>query len=211
MKTALPRRVSRASEPGSPGTTPPSRTRRGWLAAGVLAVIAVSAGLYLARPGSSPAASTYGGLPSWLPTPSAPVGRVVQASAAHPWLAIEGDTVRVILPRGHALVTAVGPVVPEEGQFPVPATTPCTFTVTFTGISGTVPLSSAAFTIRDELGHLHHPHVTAQGGGPPPADASGTTVNLTITAVLPTGSGELQWAPRGGTPVVSWDFDVEID
>jgi hypothetical protein len=71
---------------------------------------------------------------------------------------------------------------PEEGQFPVPATTPCTFTITLAG------------------------------GGPPPASAApGKTVTLTISAVLPTGNGQLQWAPQGGRPVVSWDFDVEID
>ena len=211
MKTALPRRVSRASQPGSRGNPPP-RSRRRWLAAtGVLAVIAAAASLYLARtPGD--AAARYGGLPSWLPTPAVPVGRIVQASPAHPWLAIEGDTVRVILARGQALATAAGPAVPEEGTFPVPATTPCTFTITLADVSGTVPLSPAAFTIRDELGHLHHPQVTAGKGEPVPAGAApGTTVTLTIKAVLPTGNGQLQWAPQGGTPVVSWDFDVEID
>jgi hypothetical protein len=205
--------VSRATEPGSPGTRP-SRARRGWLAAlGVLAIIAASASLYLARSsGGTPASARYGGLPSWLPTPTVPVGRIVQASAAHPWLAVEGDTVRVILARGQTLATAVGPAVPEEGQFPVPATTSCTFMITFVSVSGTVPLSAAAFTIRDELGQLHHPRVTAQDGASPPADATdGKTVTLTIKAVLPTGNGQLRWAPQGGRPLVSWDFDVEID
>ena len=216
MKATLQRRTSRASQPGSSGAsrTPPSRRRRGWLAAvGLLAVIAAAAGLYLARSATgTPAAAKYGGLPSWLPTATIPVGRVVDASPAHPWLAIEGDTVRVQLARGQALATAVGPAVPEEGAFPVPASISCTFTITFASVSGAIPLSPAAFTIVDELGHLHHPQVTAQGGGPVPADATaGTPATLTITAVLPTGSGELRWAPQGGRPVVSWDFDVEID
>jgi hypothetical protein len=140
------------------------------------------------------------------------VGRVVQASPVHPWLAIEGDTVRVQLGRGQALATAVGPGVPEEGAFPVPASISCTFTITFASVSGTIPLSPAAFTILDELGHLHHPQVAAHDGGPVPADATaGKPLTLTITAVLPTGSGQLRWAPQGGRPVVSWDFDVEID
>jgi hypothetical protein len=73
-------------------------------------------------------------------------------------------------------------------------------------------LSPATFTIRDELSHLHHPRVTTRGGGPAPTAAtSGGTITLTIMAVLPTGNGQLQWAPQGGTPVVTWDFDVEID
>ena len=79
-------------------------------------------------------------------------------------------------------------------------------------MSGTLPLSPAAFTIRDELGQLHHPRVTAQDGRPVPAHATpGKPVTLTIKTVLPTGNGQLQWAPQGGRPVVSWDFDVEID
>ena len=211
MKTALPRRASRASQPGPRGALR-LPARRAWLAfLGGLAVLGAAAGLYLTRaPGN--AAAQYGGLPSWLPTPALPVGRVVQASPAHPWLAIEGDTVRVILPGSQLLATAVGPAVPEDGKFPVPATTACTFTITLTGVSGTVPLRAAAFTIRDEQGQLHHPQRRRPGRQASAVVASaGQTVTLTIKAVLPTGSGELQWAPQGATPVVSWDFDVEID
>ena len=170
----------------------------------------MAAGVYFAVPHGQPA--RYGGVPSWLPTPTVSVGRVVQASAAHPWLAIEGDSVRVQLARGQVLATAVGPQVPEEGQFPVPATTPCTFTITFVNASGAVPLSQAAFTIRDEQGNLHRPAVTVAGGGPLPADISpGQKVTLIVKAVLPTGAGDLRWSPEGGQPIVSWDFDVEID
>ena len=54
--------------------------------------------------------------------------------------------------------------------------------------------------------------MTAQAGGAVPAGLpAGRTVTLTVKAVLPTGSGTLRWAPAGGQPVVSWDFDVEID
>jgi len=167
----------------------------------VVAVAAGSAGVFLTRSGGSQA--RYGELPAWLPKPAVPVGRTVEASAAHPWLAVEGDTVSVDLARGRVLATAVGPAVPEEGRFPVPATSPCTFTVTLAAASGVVPLRSTAFTILDELGHLHHPRVTAE--------ASGRTVVLTLKDVLPTGNGRLRWAPDGAAPIVSWDFDVEID
>jgi len=172
--------------------------------------VAVAASVYLALPRSQPV--RYGGLPSWLPTPTASVGRVVQASAAHPWLAIEGDSVRVQLARGQVLATAVGPQVPEEGQFPLPATTPCTFTITFVNASGVVPLNQAAFSILDEQGNLHRPSVTVAGGGAPPADVPpGQKVTLIVKDVLPTGAGDLRWSPGGGQPIVSWDFDVEID
>jgi hypothetical protein len=202
--------VSRADQPGSRGT-PRSAARYAWLAVvGAVAVVGVAAGLYLSRsPGT--AAARYGGLPSWLPTAAVPVGRVVTASPARPWLAVEGDAVRVVLPGGQALATAVGPAVPGEGQFPVPSSTTCTFTLTLADVSGTVPLSPSAFTIRDEQGQMHRPKVTAANGSLAPATAHGGTVTLILTAVLPTGSGELRWAPQGGTPVVSWDFAVEID
>jgi hypothetical protein len=135
----------------------------------------------------------------------------VSASARHPARAIEGDTVSVALSRGHVRATVVGPAVPEEGKFPVPATTRCTFTATFAAAAGTVPLAPAAFTIVDEYGRLHHPRVTAQGAPPPASVPPGRPLSLTITAVLPTGNGQLQWTPEGTRPPVSWDFDVEID
>jgi hypothetical protein len=49
------------------------------------------------------------------------------------------------------------------------------------------------------------------GGAPPKSVASGKTVSLTVRDVLPTGDGALTWSPRGGRPIASWDFDVEID
>jgi len=88
----------------------------------------VLGGVLWPRARSAPA--TYGGIPSWIPTPKTSAGRVVIASPARPWLAAEGDTVSVRLARGQVMATAVGPAVPEEGQFPVPPTTPCMFTVT---------------------------------------------------------------------------------
>jgi hypothetical protein len=137
---------------------------------------------------------------------------MVTATGAHPSLAIEGDTVRADLRGGHVLVTAVGPVVPEEGAFPVPTTSPCTFTITFARGSGAVPLAASAFTITDELGRVHHPQVSLQGGGGLPARIrNGQAVTVTVAGVLPTGNGTLHWAPSGRTPLVSWDFSVEID
>jgi hypothetical protein len=154
----------------------------------------------------------YGGLPSWLPKAKIPVGRVLQASSAHPTLAIQGDTVSVHLARGRVLATAVGPTVPEEGRFPVPETTPCTFIITFAAATGPIPIRRTAFTFVDELHHVHHPRVTAMDGGAPPRQiAPGRTVSLKIYDVLPTGDGGLEWAPAGARPIVAWDFDVEID
>jgi hypothetical protein len=41
--------------------------------------------------------------------------------------------------------------------------------------------------------------------------AAGHPVLLAVSAVLPVGNGRLSWTPAGRRPLVSWDFDVEID
>jgi hypothetical protein len=154
----------------------------------------------------------YGGLPSWLPKTTIHTGRVVQASEAHPALEIQGDTVSVELPGGRVEVTAVGPEVPEEGRFPVPATSSCTFVVTFAAASRVIAIDPAAFALIDDLGHVRHPQVMAMDGGPPPREiVPGRPVSLKLRNVLPTGDGGLAWAPLRGRPIVTWDFVVEID
>jgi hypothetical protein len=181
----------------------------------VTASLVVTAGLLLFVWGplrSHPAADRYGGLPGWLPRSSAPVGRTVVATVDHPQLGVEGDTVLVELARSSGLVTAVGPQVPESGEFPVPAVTPCSFTVTLVGRAGQLPVGADGFSLVDEEGRVHVPTVAASPErAVPSAVGPGGTLTLTLDAVLPTGSGELRWSPQGGAPVVSWDFDVEID
>ena len=89
---------------GRAGRLGPRRTSLAALVAVALVAVTV---VVLTRSSSAPVRSTYGGIPSWLPQPKVKVGRLVHASAAHPWLAVEGDTVAVSLAHGHALVTAV--------------------------------------------------------------------------------------------------------
>jgi hypothetical protein len=191
-----------------------SGPRRVVLAGVVVLAVVIGVVTLLAGHGKASASSSakYGGLPSWLPKATVPVGRVVDASPAHSVLGIEGDTVAVKLSSGNVYATAVGPSVPESGKFPVPRTSPCTFVVTFAKTSGTIAIRPADFTITDEQGHLHHPKVTTLHGGVPPSRiTAGKPVTLEIYAVLPTGSGSLSWAPESRRPIVSWDFDVEID
>ena len=157
--------------------------------------------------------NTYGYIPAWLGRPRVPVGRVVTATPTRPWLAVQGDTVRVQLPKARVLATVVGPAVPEEGKVPVPKTSPCTFTVTLTSASAPIPVQPRQFAAIDEQGVLHTLKVRNLDGGPPPSQVTpDTTVELKMSTVLPTGEGRLAWAPLGGSrPIVQWDFDVEID
>jgi hypothetical protein len=189
--------------------------RRALVGALIIIALAVVAGIVASggahgRTAASPA--RYGGLPSWLLKATVPVGRIVHASPTRSVLAIEGDTVDVGLSGAGTFATLVGPSVPETGKFPVPATSPCTFVITFAKTSGVVPIRAGDFTIADEEGRLHHPKVTGLGSGRLPGRlTSGKSVSLKLYAVLPTGSGSLSWAPVAGRPLVSWDFDVEID
>ena len=70
--------------------------------------------------------------------------------------------------RPEPCVTAVGPAVPEEGEFPVPATSAVHFHDHLCPRDGSVPLRPARSRIVDELGHLHQPQVIAPGRRPPP-------------------------------------------
>jgi hypothetical protein len=68
------------------------------------------------------------------------------------------------------------------------------------------------FAIVDELAKLHHSRLSIQGQR---ASSMSVTPNCTVTLALndtlPTGNGQLRRAPIGSTPLVSWEFDVEIN
>jgi hypothetical protein len=136
----------------------------------------------------------------------------VEASAAHPQLGVEGDTMSVVLPNGRALATLVGPYDTTQGQYPPPETTLCTFILTLDHVNGTVPIEPADFTLVDELGHDYPPDVTVEGAPLPPTTASGgDRLTVKVSHVMPTGSGMISWAPGGGEPIASWDFSIEVD
>lgn len=182
-------------------------------------VLVAAIGAIVATGISSAPPVRYGSIPDWLPKPTVPVDRVVEASAERPWLsAIEGDTVAVQLARGRVLATVVGPVVPayvaqetqDDGEDS--DTAPCTFTVSFKSASGVVPIDANAFTILDERGQIHRLAVTAAGGGVPPARVTpGRPVTLTMRVTLPEGEAALRWAPGGPKVIVGWIFGLELD
>jgi len=127
-------------------------------------------------------------------------------------LAIQGETVSIELPGGHVDATAVGPEVPEEGRAPIPATSPCTFVITFAAGSSAIPVDAAQFAFIDDLGHRREPRLTAMDGGPAPREIpAGRTASFKLHGVLPTGDGGLTWSPEGERAIVAWDFSVEID
>ncbi len=139
-------------------------------------------------------------------------GRVVSATVAHPALSIQGDTVRLVLPGGGALATAVGPNVPDSIQGTSALHTPATFDLTFSGVHGSVPIARDTFEIIDEQGVIHQPAVTVQGGGAPPASVpAGVPFTLVLSTNLPAGSGALRYMPQRSHWLIAWEFDVETD
>ncbi len=132
----------------------------------------------------------------------------MQASAAHPQVGVEGDTIQIDLSSGSARATVIGPYDTVQGRYPVPETTPCTMRMTLSAVTGVVPIRAGDFTFVDELGKVYHPQVTQSS--PATSTARGTQ-QVSIHDTLPTGSGQLRWSPAGTGNLATWDFSVEID
>jgi hypothetical protein len=132
-------------------------------------------------------------------------------------LTTEGDSVLVKTADASVEAVVSGPVVPGEGlPYQAPATT-CTWTITLSHATATVPVRLADFTSLDHLGTVYRmAHVV---GEPtlPTAVTPGQTVTFTLQAVMRTGEGIMRWAPNytatttAAQIVASWDFVVEND
>jgi hypothetical protein len=155
----------------------------------------------------------YGSIPTNLRDKQAPPSdQALSATAAHPALAIQGNSVVLHLAHGSALATVVGPDVPDRIQGSADLHTPATWELTFAHVQGTVPISPRLFTILDEQGMLLSPRVTVVGGGPLPSVVpAGRPFTLQLSTVVSIGDGKLRYAPSGGPWLAEWDFDVETD
>jgi hypothetical protein len=185
--------------------------RRRWR---VLMLVLGLAAFALSGCGSSatPSASaSYGGLPSFLPTSAVQPDSVLTGTVDNPALTTEGDSVKVQLASGSVLATVTGPEVPGEGlPMQTPATT-CTWTVTLTGATASVPITIADFTSLDHLGVVYHPTLVTGQPKPPAVLAVGRSITFELRAVMTVGEGLMRWAPEQSKVVASWDFEVEND
>ncbi len=116
--------------------------------------------------------------------------RIVAASAKNPKLAIEGDTIRAILPHGQTLVTVSGPTVPPFVTPPPPVTS-ATFTISLSHTTGRIPLRPVDFELVDGNGRFYSPQ-SFDGASPPGLAPDRKTVSFQITEVMATGSGSIR-------------------
>jgi len=180
---------------------------------GMLALTGCSAAHSHARshPEADAADSKYGSLPSFLPKDSIEPDSTLTGTRSKPALTTEGDSVETEFAGGSALVSIAGPEVPGEGLPYQAADTTCTWTVTITAKSGSVPISASDFSSIDHLGVVYRPTFVAGASVPAASLQPGQTATFELRANMMVGEGLMRWAPDGTHIVGSWDFEVEND
>jgi hypothetical protein len=199
-----------------PDELQPARRRRGAIRAGV-GLCALAIGLAgcsssgAADPSASSVEQSYGSLPTYLPSSAIIPDSILTGTADRPALTTEGDAVDVAVGSASVQATVSGPVVPGEGLPKQQEATTCTWTVTLSRATTTMPIDIADFTSLDHLGAVYK--VAAVPGQPriPRSIAPGQTRRFELRAVMPTGEGLMRWAPDGDKILASWDFEVETD
>jgi len=184
----------------------PGRGRNLILLAALLAALGVLADCGTAAKPVARPTPTFGAYPSYLPKDALNDGSdaALTGTIQRPALTNEGDAVKVKTSQWSVLATVSGPQVPGEG-LPYQATeTTCTWVVTMSGATGTVPISPSDFSSIDQDSNVYHP-VLVPGQPKPPE------VSFELRVVQATGEGLMRWAPNGRNIVAKWDFVVEND
>ena len=155
--------------------------------------------------GAAPGAGSYP-----VATPQTEVLATPTATAGGYQLVAAGDPVRVLLPDADVTAQVSGPDVdvptPAPGQPLSAVSAPGVLTVTFTATFGRLDVSAASFLGLDEKQDPEAlsadvPSVTVEPGHP---------ATLHLSSTFATGHTTLTWQPLG-SPLVTWDFVVEID
>jgi len=186
------------------------------LVAAVTAVTGCGSGGSGAKKPAAAATKTAGAIgsyPSFLPksTLQQPTDSILTGTAQRPALTNEGDVIRVKTAHWSVLINVTGPQVPGEGlPFQANADT-CTWVVSMSGATGTVPISTADFTAIDDQNNVYKPGFVKGQPKPPTTLKPGQKVSFELRAVEATGEGLMRWAPDGTHIVAKWDFVVEND
>lgn len=176
--------------------------------------------------GATPRPSeTWGGFPTWLPTPTQADNQVLPGSQASPALAEQGDGILAELPDGGAVLAVItGPLILNPGLGGTGSVATGIWTVTMSEATVPVQIAVDDFAGWDSNGQIYHPTVVSLATSSIPIDPSATvldalpatlepgqTVVFGLQATIAAGEGVMQWAPDGRTPIGSWDFILEND
>lgn len=179
------------------------------LAAVSLAVLA--AGCASGKSASDQSAANVVSKLGAVPIPSAPKTQPTpSADEAHPQLVAIGSPVAVTLPSGSGIITALGPT--EDLPTPYPAKPPSqvsgTITLRIAGKTGTVKVSAADLSSRDD----HGTDIALTAVGPTQAAASGGggSEDLVVRGTFVSGAAQITLREDGHVVAV-WDFNVELD
>ncbi len=153
------------------------------------------------------------GYPSFLPrrTLHFDSEAVLVGTVSRPALTNQGDPVKVVTPHWSVVAVVSGPEVPGEGLPYQAPTTTCTWTVTLSQATGTVPVSAADFDSIDDAAQAFEPALVPGQADPPATVGPGQTVTFELRVAEPVGEGLMRWAPDGRQVVAKWDFVVEND
>lgn len=194
------------------GSGPVAVSRRGLLAGAALVAAALAG---CSSGGSSPSGTSaqgQGQLPDYLRrVATGAVHQTLDASAASPAVASQGDPVRVRLTSGSVLARVTGPALGASTGRGQSLRTACTWTVELSQATGAVPVDVGRFVVSDTGANAYHP-VLPPGAAPPPARVPpGATLRFQLQTVMPNGEALLRWAPDSDSILASWDFAVEKD
>lgn len=182
-----------------------------------LAVLAVAAA---ALAGCSGAAGAVDETPTATSAPHAgaypvatPVPQVTSTptvSAGGYQLVAAGDPVRVVLPDADLVAVVAGPEVdvpvPAPGQPITAQSAPGVLSVTLTVERGQVTVPASSFLALDE----DQDPVALTADAPTVTATPGHPATLQLSSRFATGHTTLTWQPLG-SPLITWDFVVEID
>jgi hypothetical protein len=165
------------------------------------------------RSATPAATSGLGGYPSYLPASTLHYDSdaLVVGTAARPALVSQGDPVKIVTPHWSVTAVVAGPEVPGEGLPYQAGSTTCTWIVTLSHVTGTVPVSAAEFTSTDDRGNVYRPALVPGQPTPPRTLRPGQRATFELRTGEAVGEGLMRWSPVGGHIVAKWDFVVEND
>ena len=148
--------------------------------------------------------------------PPAPPAIPLVATPGHPQLLVAGESARVILPGGCAIVALLGPAVqpaprpsgsPSSGSPEAPPDTAlATFTISLTPLNGAITVRANEFAGRDDHGRP----LPLRALNTDQMSSNTARKTLVLASTIHDGAALLTWQPDGRA-LAAWTFNAELD